>query len=147
MKTILTSAVVALFAVAMYAQDSTQTQLKAQEVDALKSQIQAKVQAELEALPAQIQAQVQAAKESMEQVQALVATMKAEGKTKKEIDAALEQKKLEAQEQLKLCIEQMDGISTQVKAQVEKASQEIQTRMQERAGEMKAVQTKKPEDK
>lgn len=146
MKTILSTAVIAFFAVAIYAQESTQTQLKAQEVTALKTQIQAEVKAELDALPAQIQAQVQAAKASMEQVQALVATMKAEGKSKKEINDALEQKKLEAQEQLKLCIEQMDGISTQVKAQVEKASQEIQTRLQERAGEMKAVQNKKPDN-
>jgi len=145
MKQLLSTALVALFAVTVSAQDSTQTQLKAGEVNTVKAEIQAKIHSDLDALPAQIQAQVQAAKQSMEQIQALVATMKAEGKSKKDIDAALEQKRTEAQAQLKLCIEQMDGISTQVKAQVEKANAEIQTRLQQRAGEMKAVQEKKPE--
>jgi chromosome segregation ATPase len=147
MKKLLTIATVGLFALTVAAQDNTQTQtqLKAQDVEQLKTQIQAKIHADLDALPAKVQEQVQAAKQSMEQVRTQIASMKAEGNTKKEIDAALAQKRTQAQEQLRLCIESMDGINAEVKAQVQKAKDEVQTRLRERSGEMKMIQEGKPD--
>lgn len=139
MKRLLTSILVGAFAISAFAQEPAQDQTKAQEADQLQKQVQEKIAGELDNLNEEVKAQVQEAKAAMEQVQDQIRQMKADGKGKKQIETALEEKKTMAQEQLHTAIQKLD----QVQAQVSKASEEVQKRLQERTQEMKRIQARK----
>lgn len=135
MKKIVTSIVVSALACGVFAQ--TQTQTKAEEMEQLKTKVQEQVCTELKNLDEAVKAQIQAAKEATVQAQNQIREMKMSGKSDKEIEAKMNQIRNEAQQKLETAIQNME----QVQAQVAKASEEIQRRLQTKEGEALELKT------
>jgi DNA anti-recombination protein RmuC len=105
----------------------------------------------MENMPADIKAQVQNAFKKAEAAEKQIQEMKDEGKSDEEIEAALEQKRVQARERLQEAIDNLDKISEDAKGELKQVSEQIQKRLEERKAEFdeqkaqyeKALQEKK----
>lgn len=136
MKKILATLVVGALACGVFAQ--TQTQTKAAEMELIKAKLQEQVCTELQNLDEAVKEQVQAAKQAALEVQAQIKAMKMSGKSDADVEAKMSLIRTEAQTKLNAAIQNME----QIQAQVEKASEDIQNRLQSKQGEAAAVKAK-----
>jgi len=90
-------------------------------------------------MPTDVKRQVQEAIVKAEQAAKMVQEAKKDGLNDKEIEALMEQKKVQARERAEEAVRQLEGLSDETKENIIKAMQETNTRMQERKMELKEL--------
>jgi len=129
MKKLIGTLIVAAFCTTVFAQDAVQT--KAQEMDAVKAQVKTPIDAAVEQNMAQIQAKIGEAKNAMVQAKSQLANLSDNAK-KDAADAIKAQTMTKLQDAIKAC--------EQAQNRVKEADEEIQTRLQTKAAELKEIQ-------
>jgi hypothetical protein len=116
---------------AAFAQAPVQTQ--AQDFEQLKIQLQQKLGDAIDKAAPDVEKARQAA---------IALQTKLQNKTTGEQNAIMAQERTRVQEQLRIAIEDLKKVSSQVGSEVEQAKQQIQTRLQEKMQELKDLQTR-----
>jgi DNA anti-recombination protein RmuC len=144
MKKLLASIAVAACAFGVVAQETTVCPKTGEEMEALKLEIQTQLRTQLQNLPKEVQDELAAAKLTCENLRQQIRAMDGTGGNR---DAKMLELRTQADAALTQAIQAMDGVSDEVKAQVEAVREQIQQRLQEKTAELQQQQLRIAERK